>query len=62
MIENIQYKYEGNAELVMLSRSFLEKYVYTHSNDSIPIDEDVDSTNVQINNGSNNLQMNSFNI
>lgn len=58
MIENIQYKFESNRELVMLSSAFLEKYVYTQNNDHYHIDDEtINSGNVQIkdiNNNSNN--------
>eukprot|EP00347_Sterkiella_histriomuscorum_P013623 403364010 len=63
MIENIQYKFENNQELVMLSSSFLEKFIYSQSHDSdLPLDDN--NINAQLNNNgsNNNNQQMSFNI
>ncbi|CDW78857.1 importin subunit alpha-2-like [Stylonychia lemnae] len=45
MIENIQYKYEQNPELVQLSSSFLEKYIYNISHDAVVDESSMHDTN-----------------
>ncbi len=35
MIENIQYKFADNVELVQIAKDFLEKYIYLHEENGI---------------------------